>query len=450
MFLRGRSQRFVTGNRASLRAALRTRLYTMNGLSLRRFCAAAAAVAAGMSLILASPPPEPSSEKALCVKSVPITVNLRVIENCDSRVFLTLARDPSRLFGDLSLWQSRAGYVALGAMLSRPFIRIQEWTRRAGFGWRSWHPFNAAYLLLNFLVLIAAVTLFSKAATTPGHFIPAALLPIAALIVNEVTKAFFWTAHVQIFNLLIPVLAISLSSWATRRFATRSWPWIVLIGLAMGAASLVYGSFLLLPLTLAVTVVWSAFRVSWKDRFAWVWRLAVALASSAAVILAWRSYVIARTGSFAAHEVQGYRQFVWVVQDAEQGMGTLVTSLLSNLAAFATTLLPTVAGYGCVLVICAVGAASSRISARELVPASMLNATGHYFIVAVPFLFLLGFYRTRLTWLLVPPLLLLTSVALSRIYARLPHRQRRVWSGSSVVATVAYVTFWILHSGPYS
>jgi hypothetical protein len=80
----------------------------------------------------------------------------------------------------------------------------------------------------------------------------------------------------------------------------------------------------------------------------------------------------------------------------------------------------------------------------------MASATMHYLLAALPFLFFLGFYRTRLTWLLVPPLLLLTSVALTRIYALMPATQRRLASAASLVATAAYVTFWVARSGPYS
>jgi uncharacterized membrane protein len=72
------------------------------------------------------------------------------------------------------------------------------------------------------------------------------------------------------------------------------------------------------------------------------------------------------------------------------------------------------------------------------------------FVVTTIFLALMGYYRTRLSWLLVPALLLLAALQLQRLRWAMGEARITWFNAAVVVATVLYVAQLVFRAGPFS
>src|SRR5262249_23472767 len=151
--------------------------------------------------------------------------------NCDSPEFMWLARDPSRLLDERNSRQSRPGLVLLAALIQAPLALIvppdgpprQVYQglydpERVARTFTQDRPAYLAYVLLNFAILLASFHVLWRAIERgrPARDGITATIVVATgllLVANDVTKAFVWSPHTQVFNILAPVLAV----YATQR-----------------------------------------------------------------------------------------------------------------------------------------------------------------------------------------------------------------------------------------
>ena len=82
-------------------------------------------------------------------------------------------------------------------------------------------------------------------------------------------------------------------------------------------------------------------------------------------------------------------------------------------------------------------------------PRTLLKASGLCWIVTFVFVALAGFYSPRLSWLLVPPMLMLVVIEARALWEAMP--RRRPWAISVALATVCmtYVLLLAARQGPY-
>lgn len=398
-----------------------------------------------------------------------VTVNdwgpIHLTKNCDSEEFQYLARDPSLMFTrEHKTRQNRPLYAALGWVVAAPLrapgletfgARILGRQDRGpvGPGPGTYFPEYAAFVLINLVLLVASVMLFRRLLGAESLLPVFMVLPVTMLLINEVTKAFFWTPHQQIFNVFVPLLSIALYRGMQQRQRELSLPLSLAIGVGIGVASLAYGVFAVTVAggVLALTRSWG--NRTFRERAAWTLsRSAALLVGFFAPVAAWMALVIARTGSFYSQEIDLFRQFVWISDFFRSGgPGSLGPELMMNLFYFGEVLAPVVAFPLSVLSIAIVvrrtlanepsaGAASGNLSRPVL-----------WFIVAdVTFFALLGTYETRLAWSVVPAILVLLAVEIRRIEGLLPGVRRALLHGAVFAVSAGYSAYWILRSGPYS
>jgi len=354
--------------------------------------------------------PEPEARQA-CVRWTPLTESSGFHLNCDSPSFLRLARDPEGLFSFPGMKrQSRPIYVFLGAALAFPLGYLApslEWPLPDGLAVSWW-----AYTLINFAIVLAAVWIFDTLVGPGGSLTVPAFVFGSWLIANDVVKLFIWSPHTQLFNILIPVVAVAVSKdGLERRRTTSARAWT--IGFLLGIGTLAYGS-CAIACVAYVASLWLRrwFASPMSGRRVALGQSFVALGAYVVPIIAWISYVWLRTGGFYSHEVRSYRQFIWIQDAWSEGLMELVTAFAANLGFF----LPTVASslWLPVTVLCALlmAAWQSEVPLRRIARErrELLVATTVVFGSTFSFLALLGFYAERLSWALVPPLLIVCVV----------------------------------------
>ena len=153
-----------------------------------------------------------------CMKTIRIYGPFQFDFNCDSDEFIILANNPSLLLKDKHYtWQSRPLYPVIGWVLSTPFRLFQftpvaKYLSRLDKRWSSgFLPELMAFIFLNWLLMIASIAIFLRLIESDAVVFKFwAVLPVTILLVNGITKYAFWTPHLQMFNLFMPVVSICL------------------------------------------------------------------------------------------------------------------------------------------------------------------------------------------------------------------------------------------------
>jgi len=409
--------------------------------------------------VLVSPPLRRGTELEHGVRTVYIAGPVHVNIGIDAPLFVLLASDPRLLLEPQGrLWQSRPLYPALGWTLARPFraVGLGALGERAFAGqplprlpqsYGSFLPEFAGLIVLNGLLVAISVMLLRRLLDARSLLAPEMLLPATLLLANEVTKPGFWTPHLQMFNLLVPLATLNLLVWLRPRLTGLRAGHFAALGLALGVGGLAYGAFAIAAGAAALCIVLQRppeTRLVSRSLHA----LLVLAAFSVPMIL-WVAFVQARTGSFYFHETEQYRQFVWLVDAAWQGIGALGAALAHNLSVYLTTLVR-VLDFPVLLLgllwiaVWALGAAAP-LDARER---AVALAAALYVAVSVPFYALMGYYATRLTWTVVPALLPFFAFAVVRL-------RRSARPGVQVGATVAVIAlaagcyvYWVIWAAP--
>ena len=405
-------------------------------------------ILAAAGIFLLSPPAPPSQTRIGCCSNMRITRSLGFPWNSDSHVFVGIASRPDAMCdtgGAGGLWQSRPLFVLLGAL-------ARSWWKTA-FDLAGFHPRLATedvpgwlgFVLLNLATLTVAlrlfVSLFARLSTPP----PVLLLLASFLAWNQVVKVFFWNAHTQMFNVLVPVLAIGWCADALagtvsgRRQSGRM--------LLSGVMMLAYGSFLIAAVASAAG---EAIR-SARQR-APLARVLARLAACAALVAAgpvlWFTGVRLATGRAYSREAERYHEFVWVseaIRDHRLGR-----SAVENAGKFLASI-PAEVGIGfCVLAVLLLvarfGAPPGREWSREAIvlAEASLVALG----LAGAFFAFMGFYAIRLTWNLFPPILVLVAIAVGEACGSGSlSRRAAAWGSAGLAAGNAI--FWVVHPGPW-
>lgn len=394
----------------------------------------------GLNVLMLGQSPVPTDQD-YCMSDNSIGKGFRHILNCDSQLFMKLAKQPSLVFAD-PVRQSRPLAFGTAYILAQPLYFVPRLEKYGPY--RPFAPEFVAYLLINLVLLIVTAVVFARLVNGPMGLTssPELLLGVVALVVNDVTKIFFWTPHVQIYNLFIPCLTMWLVCRGMQRHAPMRAQHAVALGFALGLGLLVYGAFLI-PLACAAAVEILRHRR--------VLPAVLISVVSLATYGVWVGFVLALTGSFYSHEVERYRQFVWMFDCAAIGPAACAPIVAHNLWTFLNTsapvlLVPLALLFG-LRVARSVWATAGTVS--ETLTRSVVVAIRATFCVTAVFLALMGFYAQRLTWLLVPPLLL--EMALELRAWRLSTDPAGWWRFNWITlwACLLYVGTLLVREGPY-
>jgi len=305
---------------------------------------------------------------------------------------------------------------------------------------------QAGYLLINLALLAAAIGLTGwllRDVATPWPIIAAV---VAVLVANNITKAFIWTAHTQIFNLLLPVALIAIVVRTVKPDYPQRNRFLIAFGL--GTLVLAYGTFLVgLPLLLISGEISRRRSRTPVTRSLVLRELGLGAVFVAPTVL-WVAFVTAYVGSFYSHETSRYRQFVWVFDAAESGLGELVSQAVTFTGDFRATL--TSGEIGPFLLLLAVALVSfvmrhrsgpSSLGEADLQLAALLTAG----MLAV-FLWPIGFYAQRMSFTIVPAILIFVALEVPARW----EDSSMIAAGTVLAAAAGWTALHLIQSGPYN
>ncbi|WP_019946225.1 hypothetical protein [Hymenobacter aerophilus] len=313
--------------------------------------------------------------------------------------------------------QSRPLYVLLGTAVGYPISGAVQGLRAGGVlpaavvaklpaKYQPLLGFYIGYVLLNFGLLLRALLLFRHLyyRLTAGQGPPLVLAALLVFLVsNQVTKAFFWTVHQQMLTLLVPLLLL----WLVLQLREQPRWRALLPGLALlgGLLALAYGSFVLM-LPVLLYGLWLARR---GQGFAGLAARALWLIGLFALpTLLWMGLLKLHGVAYYNHETEAYQQLVWLRGLWQQPLPGFLAFVGSNLTRFGATL-PAIAPF----LAAALAAAWWIRRTGAAWPAGLAELLGLVALLT-GFLAALGYYQERLTFTLVPLLLLVVGLALVR------------------------------------
>ncbi|SES84987.1 hypothetical protein [Hymenobacter actinosclerus] len=388
--------------------------------------------------------PAPLTDDEYCGTYLHLSSFAGFTANCDGFEYMESARYPARLLQPRAVRQSRPLYVLLGSAVGYPLSWAVQGLRAGGVlpaavvaklpaKYRPLLGFYIGYVLLNFGVLLGALLLFRHLyyRLTAGRGQPLVLGALLVFMVsNQVTKAFFWTVHQQMFTFLVPLALLWLALQLRARPRWRAA--LPALAVAGGLLALLYGSFVLV-LPVLLYGLWLLRREkTWLDLLS---RALLLAGLFALPTLLWILLLHLRGVSYYNHEAEAYQQLVWLRGLWQQPLPAFLARAGANFARFAATL-PAILPF---LAAALVAGGALRQSA----PAGRTELGG-LLVLLTGFLAALGYYQARLTFMLVPLLLLVVALALA---LRLPDRRA---GGLLLAAALSWHVWQMVSYGPFS
>lgn len=415
---------------------------------------AALMLAACLSFWLA-PAPQGAPEVEYWGHYARVGPGLGFVVNHDSYGYLAVAQAPGKLLLPQEVRQSRPLYALLGAAVGYPLTALLAVGRRIGLA-PPWSPedvafygFYSGFVLLNGLVLLLALWLFRQLfdvfrAGQEGRGVFYGLAWV--LVANPITKAFFWTAHQQMFAFLVPLFCLLLAIRLRKRPA-MSWVGLGGLALGLGVLPLVYGSFVLVWPALAFGVLRTGGGNEPAAASGWLTKLGK-LAFSAALFglptLAWVLLLKLLGTTYYNHEAERFHQLVWLLDARHLPLAEAVDLIGSKLMEYLGSI--QLMGFWLLAGAGLHAATWWRVrpeSAATLLPPVAGPALAWVSASFVLFFALLGYYPERLVFTLLPLVLCLLAALLPRWPRR--YAQPAVWGAAAV-----WYLYVLLSYGPFS
>lgn len=409
-------------------------------------------LAACLSFWLA-PPPQGVPDVEYWGHYAQVRPGLGFIVNHDSYGYLEVAQQPARLLRPQEVRQSRPLYALLGSAVGYPLTAALGLAGRWGLAPR-WPPaacqfygFYSGYVLLNGLALLVSLLLLrylcGKMSVGRGEAWQFYALAWV-LVANPITKAFFWTAHQQMFAFLVPLFCLALALRPGRQ--VLGWKRLTLLAFALGWLPLMYGSFVLAWPALAYVVVRQIGGSSMPAGRRWLaasGRLALSAALFALPTLLWIALLRTQGTTYYNHEAVRFHQLVWLPEawglpwpEFRQVVGDKLRGYVVSIQVMGWWLL---LGAG---LLAATWWRGRPWAQGPLAPVAG-RALAWVFSCFVGFFVLLGYYPERLAYTLLPLVLCLLA-------GLLPQWPRR-YARPLVLATAAGWHLYVLLSyGPFS
>lgn len=430
---------------------------------------AALVITVTVPMILFAPRPNEATRLFWRLTIVELGGRAHIVKDPDAWEFEHDAAHPADLFTPAHRhWQSRPLSIGLAWALAQPFRLFDFPTKQAMTPeeghrlivkppfpdvYNAYSPELAGYVLMNWLVLVGSVLLLKPLLRAQSFFEPRVYVAMTMLVANIVTKAFFWSPHVQIFSILLPMVSLIIARALLPRVPTLSLRTAAIVGAAAGVLALIYGAFVVTVLTAQLCILFSGGLqgLSANIRRKTVLSLAL-LGAFAAPIVTWMAIVVAKTGAFYSPETQRYHEFVWVYQRMSDGMHIYLPLMARSIRSYAefalhASMIPAL--MIAILIVFFFRQTSTQAALHE--HDDTRRAVIYYMIADSAFYMFMGFYAERLAWTIVPAVLTILGLHLGLVDQNLSGRQRFAFRAAVItVATGAALRLILKASGPHA
>lgn len=300
---------------------------------------------------------------------------------------------------------------------------------------RLW-PYYIGYIILNFFILTLAIYLFclSIRVMTGYNTIIDVLLISAALCLNQVTKSFLFTPHSQMFALLSMTLAIyAITLLSNQLFSNVR---LMVFSLILGILMLYYGSFIYIIPAMILFLILNTEIKQLKLKF--LIKLLLMVIIFIIPTLIYIFYLNFKGLEYFNIEIK-YRQFVWVIDALKSGNTLSVfrekwTGFLSTFNLLITT------GFLTFILILSLKLKDIKHNRGYIV----------IYIIYLIFTYFMGYYKSRITFISLLPILFLTVFILRDIIINnKTDNSQNMLPKTSFILTLTFLISWFYAAYTY-
>ncbi len=397
--------------------------------------------------------PEPVDRKDYCGEYIRLTKHAGYIKNCDTREFFDPGRNLMNLFRPDCIRQSRPLYIVSGVIIGYGMKHI---LRISGYSVSNDSTLYAGFVLINFIVLLLGIMLYDK--ILRFHSVNNYLIFITSffLICNDVTKAFMWTPHLQIFGIFTPLFTIYLMQRIVFHKNSVSLKLLLLISLGIGILCLMYGNFLLTLPCLCYAYVLNYKNNSRNNHYIVLKNITLVSFIFFLPTVLWIITVTCIAGQYYNVEIVHYRQFIWLYDKFQLGVYEFARHIkhysINYFKTFTIDIYPFCIFSTGIIINTYVKDKKSK-DTPPIIKSIFLTPEHAIFLIptCITFFFYwaLGLYADRLTFTIVPSLLCFIVIQLDRWY-KLSTYCRILTALSSTVTSLVWALFHFLKYGPFS
>lgn len=407
-------------------------------------------------------------QKLVCVANVDLPGPFGFDLNCDSPELMWLAREPSGLLAKDNARQSRPGLVIAAAILQVPLSFVITYgaapqaiaagtddTAAITKSLENNLPTYLAYVLLNVGILVASFFILRRVIEqrheSRATDSASALLVVSIgllLVANDVTKAFVWSPHTQMFNIFVPVLSLYVTLRLLRGgLLNRSF--VLGIGFTVGLGLTAYPFFVVVAACAIPPALWMTIKERTKRGRAAA-HLSALIVLSVVPSLLWYAYVRTTTGGFFQFEISKH-QVVWMAETWAGGIEPFVHDWFGHLWGLLGLAAPQVIPVAVLIAWLAIFAVRHRTALRGTDQLWPIVASALYVSITV-----LGFYTCvgwivdRLAYPPIPPLIAAAGAAALVLNRTLSTSQRRELVAGVVLIAITQMVVAIVKVGPWS
>jgi hypothetical protein len=365
-------------------------------------------------------------------------------QNGDAAVYLDSAKNPESHLLKKYVRQSRPLYASLTHIIGLPIIALLDSLRiKPKLDWMEGTTavYQSIYILFNFIYLFLSMYFFNNFFSPNRISIP--ILSVSTLFVtNEVTKTLFWTATPSLISILVPIVTIALS----RNLLIYPRPNLRLIKYCffVGVLWLYYGGFATTTATLFLVYTYLFFSNKMRPPI-YLMTLLGATFTSVLSVIVWGSVCYYYTKGFYNHEIEVYREFVWVF-DTLQKEGWI--QLLSKIKLFFGYVLFNTWNWAVLkmpaLLLCLslIVSAIIKVNFKESLKRNyslLVPATIAFFVNSIFYGFM-GYFAFRLCWNMAGSVLVISGVFITELES---FKNRKFNSRLQIASVLIFISWWL-------
>lgn len=273
-------------------------------------------------------------------------------------------------------------------------------------------PYYISYVLLNFILLFFSVFLFKKL-LNKFSISPTIIYWLSFIIVsNSIVKSFIWSAHEQMFLFLTPILIIFvIYTFLFEKYKRNFYTTTFLFGLS----ALAYGSFVLyLPV-----LILSLFYLDKNLRNIYTQKLNYKIHTVLFLLPTFSWIFICKyfSGNYYNHEVERYRELVWIIDSIKIDFITLFKNSIINILTFLFISIRAVLPF---LIIWLLLNKKIKIAKIKFDNQNIIALLYIALFTFTGFFAVLGYYAYRLSFSISVLILILISLQLNTIFIHKP------------------------------
>ncbi|WPD21024.1 MAG: hypothetical protein SD837_12520 [Candidatus Electrothrix scaldis] len=375
-----------------------------------------------MALLMLGPRVPDNQQKENFIYNIDLPGPFGFSLNCDSPDFLFLAHNPWELLRKGNVRQDRPAFILLASAFAKiiPLSEQGKMARRVHIATRDrfafylpiyFFKYYASYILINVFILLGAFLFFSNLVFRERYCYFVQFSLAFLLIFNDVVKAFVWSPHTQMFNIMLPLFCL----WCFIHVVDKSLfdrPFVFVLALLAGVGMTAYASFILvLPSIIlpALVILVRQKELSMKKI------LYITLRSCIIGILVilpsalWYFYVISKTGSFYSHSTEAYHHVVWMKDAYQEGVMILLNKLFGNFSDLSVFAAKQSWILLLIIILMISSQADSSIQWKKIVRSTPFLGSVFILLIFLIFFSMVGMIVPRLAYTAVPPLIVLTA-----------------------------------------